>query len=60
MIRSFARAAAAADRPTCLLADTVKGRGVTFMENQVLWHYRTPRGEEYTAALAELGASGLA
>lgn len=53
--RGFANAAATSDRPTCLLADTVKGRGVTFMENQVLWHYRTPHGEEYTAALAELG-----
>lgn len=44
-----------ADRPTCIIADTVKGRGVSFMENQVLWHYRAPRGEEYVAAMRELG-----
>ena len=47
--------AARSERPTCILADTVKGRGVSFMENQVLWHYRTPRGAELEAALRELG-----
>lgn len=45
----------AANRPTCIVADTVKGRGVSFMENEVLWHYRAPRGEEYVAAMRELG-----
>lgn len=44
------------DRPTCIIADTVKGRGVSFMENRVLWHYRTPRGDEFAAAMAELDA----
>lgn len=43
------------DRPTCILADTVKGRGVSFMENQILWHYRAPKGEEYASAMRELG-----
>ena len=43
------------ERPTCIIADTVKGRGVSFMENQVLWHYRAPKGEEYVAAMRELG-----
>ena len=43
------------NRPTCIVADTVKGRGISFMENQVLWHYRAPRGEEYIAAMRELG-----
>lgn len=41
-------------RPTCLIAHTVKGKGVSFMENTVLWHYRSPRGEEFEAALREL------
>ena len=45
----------ASDRPTCIVADTVKGRGVSFMENEVLWHYRAPRGDEYVAAMRELG-----
>ncbi len=40
--------------PTCVIAHTVKGKGVSFMENTILWHYRTARGEEYDAALAEL------
>jgi transketolase len=42
-------------RPSCVIAHTVKGKGVSFMENTVLWHYRTPQGEEYQAAMAELG-----
>ena len=41
-------------KPTCVIAHTIKGRGVSFMENSVLWHYRTARGEEFDAALKEL------
>jgi transketolase len=44
-------------RPSCVIAHTVKGKGVSFMENQVLWHFRTPQGSEFEAALAELEAS---
>ena len=40
--------------PLCILAHTTKGKGVSFMENSVLWHYRTPQGDEYTAACREL------
>ena len=43
------------DQPTCVIAHTTKGKGVSFMEDSVLWHYRTARGEELEAALAELG-----
>ncbi len=42
-------------KPSVLIAHTVKGKGVSFMENNVLWHYRTARGEEFDAALKELG-----
>lgn len=42
-------------RPTCVLAHTVKGRGVDFMEHSVLWHYRTARDDEFDAALHQLG-----
>jgi transketolase len=45
----------AQNQPTCIIADTVKGRGVSFMENEVLWHYRAPQGDEYVAAMRELG-----
>lgn len=41
-------------RPLCVLAHTTKGKGVSFMENSVLWHYRPPQGEEYEAACREL------
>jgi transketolase len=54
------RAFAAAKRhaaPTCVIAHTVKGKGVSFMENSVLWHYRSPQGEELEAALKELQSS---
>jgi transketolase len=43
-----------AGRPTVIIAHTIKGKGVSFMENSVLWHYRTARGEEFQRALAEL------
>jgi transketolase len=42
-------------RPSCVIAHTVKGKGVSFMENSVLWHYRTPLGDELADALRELG-----
>ena len=45
-------------RPLCILAHTTKGKGVSFMENSVLWHYRTPQGDEYAAACCELEQSG--
>ncbi len=46
----------AAGRPTVVLAHTTKGKGVSFMENSVLWHYRTAKGDEFDAALCELEA----
>lgn len=42
-------------RPTVIIADTVKGKGVSFMENDILWHYRFPHdGWEYDCAVCEL------
>jgi transketolase len=46
--------AAEPDRPRCVLAHTTKGKGVSFMENQVLWHYRPPSDAELIEAIAEL------
>lgn len=40
--------------PTVVICHTTKGKGVSFMHDQVLWHYRTPKGDELAAALAEL------
>jgi transketolase len=44
--------------PVCIIAHTIKGRGVSFMENSILWHYRSPQGEEFDAAMAELEGLG--
>ncbi len=45
------------NKPTCIIAHTVKGKGVSFMENKVLWHYRDPQGEDYINAVKELEES---
>ena len=44
-------------RPSCIIAHTIKGKGVSYMENKLLWHYRAPMGEDLTTALAELEQS---
>ncbi len=45
------------DKPTVVIANTVKGKGISFMEMDILWHYRFPHdGEEYDNALKELNA----
>jgi len=41
-------------RPRCVVAHTVKGKGVSFMEDQVLWHYRPPSDDELVSAIAEV------
>jgi transketolase len=45
------------ERPTCIVAHTVKGKGISFMEDKLLWHYRSPSAEELHAAEAELGVA---
>jgi transketolase len=42
-------------KPSILIAHTIKGKGVSFMENRVEWHYRSPNDEQLAAALVELG-----
>lgn len=46
-------------KPSCLIAHTRKGKGVTFMEDQLLWHYRSPSGEQLNEALAEFERESL-
>lgn len=41
-------------KPRIILAHTIKGKGVSFMENSVLWHYRCAKGKEYSMAFEEL------
>lgn len=44
------------DRPRAIVARTVKGKGVSFMENRLEWHYKSPNKEQLAEALRELGA----
>lgn len=44
------------DKPFAIIMKTVKGKGVSYMENQVGWHGKAPNEEEYNIAMAELGA----
>jgi len=45
------------EKPTMIIAHTVKGKGISFMENEILWHYRFPHlGEEYDNSIKELEA----
>lgn len=46
--------AAAQHGPRCFILHTIKGKGVSFMENKLLWHYRSPNDEEKLQALEEL------
>jgi transketolase len=57
IVDAFEQARAVTGRPVMILADTVKGNGVSFMENQPGWHGKAPNREELTAALAELGVA---
>ena len=41
-------------KPTVIIAHTTKGKGVSFMENKVLWHYRSPQNDEYQNAIVEI------
>ncbi len=43
------------ERPRCIIAETVKGKGVSFMENQASWHHGCPNAEQFAQAMKELG-----
>ena len=55
---AFAQARAVKDKPVAIIAETVKGKGVSYMENQVGWHGKAPNDEQYEQAMAELAAAG--
>jgi transketolase len=54
LLDTFERLPLAAGKPNCVIAHTHKGRGVSFMEDQVGWHHRVPTAEELALALQEL------
>ncbi len=59
ILAGFARAAATPDVPTAILAHTIKGKGVSFMEDQAGWHGIAPNREQFERALADLAAPGV-
>ena len=54
IIKAFDVARNVKGKPTCIIAKTVKGKGVSFMENKVEWHGKAPNEEEYNQAMKEL------
>ena len=56
--KAFKEAKETKGMPTVILAHTVKGKGVSFMENNVGWHGKAPNDEEYAIAMEELEKAG--
>ena len=54
LINAFEEAKTIKQKPTVIIAKTIKGKGVSFMENQVGWHGKAPNEEQYKIALKEL------
>ena len=53
---AFAEARTVTGKPTVILANTVKGKGVSYMEDRAEWHGKAPNEDEYKQAMAELEA----
>ena len=51
---AFEKARNVKEKPTCIIAKTIKGKGVSFMENEVGWHGKAPNEEQYKLAMEEL------
>ena len=54
ILEAFKVAKDSVKKPTCIIARTIKGKGVSFMENNVKWHGKAPNEEEYAQAMEEL------
>ena len=57
---AFAEARATKGMPTAIIAKTLKGKGVSFMENAVDWHGKAPNDDEYKIAMEDLEKAGAA
>ena len=53
IIKAFEVARNIKGKPTCIIASTIKGKGVSFMENQASWHGKAPNDEQYKQAISE-------
>lgn len=54
IVKAFEVAKTIKGRPTCIIAKTIKGKGITYMENQAGWHGKAPNEEQYNQAMAIL------
>ncbi len=54
IIKAFEVAKNVKDKPTCIIAKTIKGKGISFMENQAGWHGKAPNEEQYKQAIQSL------
>jgi transketolase len=54
LVETFKKVPFEVDKPSVILAHTVKGKGVSFMENSVDWHYKSPTKEQLKMALKEI------
>ena len=57
LISAFEQAKKTKGKPTAIIANTIKGKGVSFMENQAGWHGKAPNEEQYKQAMKELGGA---
>jgi transketolase len=57
LLERFARLPFEPGKPSCLIANTIKGKGVSFAENQPAWHHGVPSSEQLATAAAELGVA---
>ena len=57
IIQAFEQAKKVKGKPTAIIANTIKGKGVSFMENKAEWHGKAPNEEQYRQAMIELGGA---
>ena len=56
LLKAFSKDSIQKDKPTMIIANTVKGKGVSYMENVAKWHHGVPTEEEYKIAMKELNS----
>ena len=57
ILKAFEVAKNIKGKPVCIIAKTIKGKGISYMENQVGWHGKAPNDEQYDIAIKELGGA---
>ena len=54
LLEIFQKVPFTADKPSAIIANTIKGCGISFIENEISWHHKVPTDEEYKKAITEL------